>query len=80
MRDWGDWLVIGCIGVSILALIAMPVGFVAEANADRFSLRKDEWKCTAARSEPYIVNTIIGRAIIPMAYERTVCDQWSRVK
>ena len=80
MRDWEDWLLIGCIAIGCLTLLALLVGLVADLGADKFSLRKDEWKCTEERQETYIINTIIGSGIYPIPHTQSVCVQWSRVK
>lgn len=65
------------VGLLVLTVVMLFVGVpwfaiycYREAHAETFSLRKDEWRCTATHIETSSVKT--------MHHEYAVCDQWTR--
>lgn len=63
--------------VGLCALLASPF-LIWSARQPRFSLRKDEWVCTAWREEWITVPIVVGKVIIPQQRKVSVPVQWTR--
>ena len=72
--EWVEWTTYGVIGILVASLVLF---LFAEATADRFSLKKADWKCTDSREEKTTTVLIIDGKIYPNTYTKTVCYQWT---
>ncbi len=75
MERWLEWTLYGLCGLLLLLLL---VGLIADATADRFSLKKAEWVCTKSHEETQTTVAIINGGIYPNTTTKTVCDRWER--
>lgn len=70
--------------VGLLALAGAAVGVIAapfaiyDAMQPTFTLRKDQWGCTANHTELISGGYFAGKVWMPTTTPETVCDQWSR--
>ena len=68
-----------------LTIVTIVVGLALFAwmlytwnDVETVSLRKDQWTCTDAHSEPRMVTTMIGEVPVPQTVDHFVCDKWVR--
>jgi len=71
------WLVGGAIVFLVIFIAAAPFAIYADSKAERFSLKKDEWVCSASveRAETVYVNS--GKVGVPVTTYSKHCTQWS---
>lgn len=75
-----DWGVVICWVLGIGIFLFLGVLFYSEVTAEKFYLRKDQWKCTASHQETYTTMMQVGSMQIPQFHTTTVCDKWERIK
>jgi hypothetical protein len=88
MDDFMGWCfdrgILGMIvfAAAILAVCAVVIApfVVWDASQPHFSLRKDQWACTAAHDEVTSGGYFSGKVWIPTTSVSRVCDQWSRAR
>lgn len=70
------WIYVVIVG--ILGLIGWAIW--GDATAEKFSLRKDSFVCTASHQETQIILQSFdgGKTQMPMPIINTICDQWTR--
>lgn len=72
------------IGFAALVVLSVVVAGCAlwavydAVTAETFSLRKDEWTCTASHEETVTTWIVVGNVQVPQITTTTVCDQWTR--
>jgi hypothetical protein len=71
------WLVSLLLIAFILLLIALPFMIYADSKAERFSLRKDAWECSASVQIPTTTYIQSGNVMVPMTTYSKHCTQWS---
>lgn len=88
-RSFGDWAFdmfenyFGPLCVLFVALLILGLfGTLAYACydhfvAEKFSLRKDQWHCSATHTETVMVSQTVGSNVIFIPTPVTSCVQWS---
>lgn len=71
------WLVTLLIVGVVVVLIVAPFAIYADMKAERFSLRKDEWSCSASVERPVTTYIQSGNVMIPITSYTKHCTQWS---
>lgn len=69
--DWVEWTV-AALGTALVGLLVYAL--YSEAHAEHFSLRKDQWQCTASHIQHSLVPA--GKVLVPT--QHSVCDKWER--
>jgi hypothetical protein len=66
--------------LSFVAVLLFGVCYLIydEVMSDKFYLRKDQWRCSAAHEETYVTYQKVGDVDVPVVNTSVVCDQWSR--
>lgn len=81
--DWIEeyvmpWVMIGFGVLLIAGVIAFIVALITWISSDSFSLRKDDWICTASHVEEVTTYVKSGDVQVPITSEYDECDQWSK--
>ncbi len=80
--DWfmdnvmGWFLIIGIVLIAAFVLI-LPFALYAEYTAEKFSLKKDEWQCTASVERSSTTYVQSGSVLLPITTYSNHCTQWS---
>lgn len=69
------------LGAAIVALFAALGWAIWDgATATTFELRQDQWTCTESHSETRQRAQLVGKVMIMVPYNETVCDRYERTK
>ena len=71
------WLIIAFVVFLFFAIPAMIYAWVQDSKSPTFTLRKDEWQCTASRLVPVTTYVQSGKVLIPITSTHKDCTQWS---
>ena len=71
------WLMVLAVAAVVLFLVALPFIIYADMTAERFSLKKAEWSCSASVERPVTTYIQSGSVMVPMTTYTKHCTQWS---
>lgn len=71
------WMMSAAIVVVVLLVILAPFAFYAEYTAEKFSLKKDEWVCSASVERASTTYVQSGNVMVPITTHSKHCTQWT---
>lgn len=71
------WIINVGIVLIVLLFVLAPFAIYAEYKAEKFSLKKDEWSCTASVERPTTTYIQSGNVMVPITTYSKHCTQWS---
>lgn len=71
------WLAGSAIVFVVILIVLAPFAIYAEYKAEKFSLRKDEWNCTASVERASTTYVQSGNVLLPITSYNKQCTQWS---
>jgi hypothetical protein len=77
--DGEFFILLGTVVGVVLLLSFLIYGIIDYIFAEKFSLVKRDWTCTASHQETYTTYITVGSVSVPQTNITTVCDAYIRV-
>lgn len=71
------WLMILGIIALVVIVALLPFSLYAEYKAEKFSLKKDDWACSASVERASTTYVQSGNVMVPLTTYSKHCTQWT---